>query len=155
RLAQAKSDFVSNVSHELKTPLALIRLFSESLELGRVRSPEKIGHYQKVISNESRRLTQLINNILDFSNIEAGRKEYNFIECDIAEIVEEILAGYKYHLSNLGFELSVDVEYGLPRISIDPDAISQALLNLLDNAVKYSNDVKKISVRVGLRDRFI
>ncbi len=77
-LAEAKSAFVSNVSHELKTPLSLIRLFAETLQTGRVKSPEKIQEYYRIITTETVRLTHLINNILDFSAIEAGRKEYNF-----------------------------------------------------------------------------
>jgi len=95
RLAAAKSAFVSNVSHELKTPLALIRLFAETLELGRVKSPEKAGEYHRIIHRESRRLTQLINNILDFSRIEAGRREYELADTDAAAVVEEVLQSYE------------------------------------------------------------
>ena len=79
KLSRLKSDFVANVSHELKTPLALIRLFAETLELGRVPTEEKKQQYHRIINKESRRLTQLINNILDFSRIEAGRKEYRLV----------------------------------------------------------------------------
>ena len=86
-LAEAKSAFVSNVSHELKTPIALIRLFAETLQSGRVKQPEKIQEYYRIITAESIRLTNLINNILDFSAIEAGRKEYNFAPCDLSETV--------------------------------------------------------------------
>ena len=86
-LSRLKSDFVANVSHELKTPLALIRLFAETLELGRVPSEEKARQYYRVINKESQRLTQLINNILDFSRIEAGRKEYRFAPADVGRIV--------------------------------------------------------------------
>jgi len=155
RLAQAKSTFVSNVSHELKTPLALIRLFAETLELGRVRSPEKAQEYYRIINSESRRLTQLINNILDFAKIEAGRKEYQFVDADVAEVVEEVIRSYEYQIINAGFELKTDIQRDLPLISIDRDAISQAVLNLLNNAVKYSDDVKKIAVRVRSHDRYI
>ena len=90
-LSRLKSDFVANVSHELKTPLALIRLFAETLELGRVPSEEKAQQYYRVINKESQRLTQLINNILDFSRIEAGRKEYRFAPADVGRIVDEVL----------------------------------------------------------------
>src|SRR6516165_12495688 len=86
-LARVKSDFVSNVSHELRTPLALIRLYAETLEMGRVSSQEKYHQYYSIIRKESERLTALINNILDFSRIEAGKKEYTFRETDIAELV--------------------------------------------------------------------
>ena len=114
KLAQAKSTFVSNVSHELKTPLALIRLFAETLELGRVKSTEKAQEYYRIINNESRRLTQLINNILDFSKIEAGRKEYEFQEMDVAEVVEEVIRSYEYQIVNAGFELATDIGHDLP-----------------------------------------
>jgi signal transduction histidine kinase len=155
KLAQAKSTFVSNVSHELKTPLALIRLFAETLELGRVKSTEKAQEYYRIINNESRRLTQLINNILDFSKIEAGRKEYEFEETDVAEVVEEVIRSYEYQIVNAGFELATDIGHDLPAASIDRDAISQAVLNLINNAVKYSDEDKKIAVRVRARDRFV
>ena len=89
RLAQAKSNFVSNVSHELKTPLSLLTLFSEILELGRVNSEEKKTEYYKIIRHESLRLNKVIDNILDFSKIEAGRKTYVFAEGDMAEVIDE------------------------------------------------------------------
>jgi signal transduction histidine kinase len=152
RLAQAKSAFVSNVSHELKTPLALIRLFGETLELDRVKSPEKAPEYYRIITAESRRLTQLIDNILDFSKIEAGRKQYELARCNIADVVEDVLSTYKYQLLNTGFELTADVRRDLPAALIDRDAISQVVLNLVDNAVKYSTDVKKVVVRTLERD---
>ncbi len=155
KLAEAKSTFVSNVSHELKTPLALIRLFAETLELGRIKNAEKAHEYHRIINSESRRLTQLINNILDFSKIEAGRKEYQFVESDVAEVVEEVLKSYEYQITSDGFELTTDIASDLPPASIDRDAISQAVLNLVNNAVKYSDDVKKISVRVRRRDGFV
>jgi signal transduction histidine kinase len=155
KLAQAKSTFVSNVSHELKTPLALIRLFAETLELGRVKSGEKAQEYYRIINNESRRLTQLINNILDFSKIEAGRKEYEFVESDVSEVVEEVIRSYEYQIVNSGFELNAYIEHDLPPVSIDRDAISQAVLNLINNAVKYSDESKEIAVRVRSQDRFI
>src|SRR5262249_23902839 len=151
RLAETKSAFVANVSHELKTPLALIRLFAETLELGRVESEQKAEEDYRIISNESRRLTQLIDNLLDFSKTEAGRKEYHFVEASLAQIVEDVLKTYRYQLVSSGFELSLEVERGLPPASVDRDALSQALLNLLDNAVKYSGEEKKIAVRVQQR----
>src|ERR1700758_5573953 len=90
-LAKLKSDFVSNVSHELKTPLALIRLFAETLELGRVRGPEKMQEYYSTIRKESERLTGLINNLLDFSRIEAGGKQYRFERTDLAGLVGQAI----------------------------------------------------------------
>jgi signal transduction histidine kinase len=148
RLAQAKSAFVSNVSHELKTPLSLIRLFAETLESGRVKKEEKAQEYYRIISSETRRLTQLINNILDFAAIEAGRKEYNFAPQDLTETVGEVVQNYRYVLENAGFTVKTNFDQNLPQVNIDRDAISQAVLNLLNNAVKYSGDDKHVEVSV-------
>src|ERR1043165_8124297 len=93
-LARLKSDFVSNVSHELRTPLSLIRLYAETLELGRISGPDKQQEYYQTIRKESERLSALINNILDFSRIEAGRKEYEFRETDLKELVRNTLESY-------------------------------------------------------------
>ena len=147
RLARAKSAFVSNVSHELKTPLALIRLFAETLELGRVKDPEKAREYCRIINHESGRLTQLIDNILDFSKIEAGAKDYAFARGDLGPVVEQVVSSYEFQIARAGFELRVEVERGLPEVMLDRDALSQALLNLIDNAVKYSAERKSIAVR--------
>jgi signal transduction histidine kinase len=149
RLTQAKSAFVANVSHELKTPLSLIRLFAETLELGRIRSPEKAQEYYRIINNESRRLTQLINNILDFSKIEAGRREYQFAETNLAEVIREVIKSYEYQIIGAGFELQTRIQSNLPSVSVDRDAMAQALLNLLNNAVKYSPETKRIEIKAS------
>ncbi len=154
-LAAAKSRFVSNVSHELKTPLALIRLYAETLELDRVKDEQQGKDFLRTINGETRRLTQLINNILDFSKIEAGRKEYRFVSSDVAEIVETVLRTYEYQLRDAGFEVSTRIDQGLPMVAIDAEAISQAVVNLLNNATKYSEDAKKIEVAVAARDSHI
>ncbi len=148
RLSKLKSDFVANVSHELKTPLALIRLFSETLELGRVPSEDKKQQYYRVIHKESRRLTQLINNILDFSRIEAGRREYNFRRVDVARVVDEVLDAYRFQLEQQGFALVVDLQEDVPPLEIDQEALGQALLNVVNNAVKYSADEKHVELRL-------
>ena len=145
-LARLKSDFVANVSHELKTPLALIRLFAETLELGRVSGEEKARHYHRVINNESQRLTQLINNILDFSRIEAGRKEYRLARTDLAAVVRDVVEAYRFPIEQLGFSLELHVEEDLPELSLDREAVSQALINLINNALKYSRDEKRIRI---------
>jgi signal transduction histidine kinase len=148
RLSRLKSDFVANVSHELKTPLALIRLFSETLELGRVASEEKKTQYYRVINKESHRLTQLINNILDFSRIEAGRREYRFAPADLKQIIDGVVEAYRFPIEQQGFDLRIDVPEDLPRIELDEEAIGQALINLLNNAIKYSDDEKSIGIAV-------
>jgi len=147
-LSRLKSDFVANVSHELKTPLALIRLFAETLELGRVQGQEKARQYYRVINKESQRLTALINNILDFSRIEAGRKEYRFAPADVARIVHEVLESYRFQIEQQGFTLETSVAEDIPEVSVDEEALGQALLNLVNNAIKYSRDDKRIRVEV-------
>jgi signal transduction histidine kinase len=149
KLSRLKSDFVANVSHELKTPLALIRLFAETLELGRVPTEEKKQQYHRIINKESRRLTQLINNILDFSRIEAGRKEYRLVRTDLAAVVRDVVDAYRFPIEHQGFTLDLAVAEDLPEMETDPEALSQALINLLNNAIKYSPDKKSIAVSVG------
>jgi signal transduction histidine kinase len=147
-LAHLKSDFVSNVSHELRTPLALIRLYAETLELGRITTQEKKDDYYRIIRKESERLTALINNILDFSRIEAGRKEYDFRETDIAELVRNTLDSYRYQIEQQGFDFEQSIDPGIPKVRIDREAIARALVNLVNNALKYSANEKFLGVRL-------
>jgi signal transduction histidine kinase len=147
-LARLKSDFVSNVSHELRTPLSLIRLYAETLELGRIPSPEKRQEYFQIIRKESERLTALINNILDFSRIEAGRKEYDFRETDVRELVRNTLESYRYQIEQNGFTFEEQIAEDVPAIRVDREAIARSLLNLVNNALKYSQDQKYIGVNL-------
>ena len=147
-LARLKSDFVSNVSHELRTPLALIRLYAETLELGRITTQDKKNEYYSIIRKESERLTALINNILDFSRIEAGRKEYDFRETDIAELVRNTLDSYRFQIEQQGFALEEQIDFGIPTVKVDREAIARALVNLVNNALKYSNNEKFLGVRL-------
>lgn len=147
-LARLKSDFVSNVSHELRTPLALIRLYAETLELGRIATPDKKQQYYRIIRKESERLTALINNILDFSRIEAGRKEYEFRNTDIAELVRNTLESYRYQIEQQGFAFEENIDPNLPAVPVDREAIARALVNLVNNALKYSSDEKFLGVKL-------
>src|SRR5215213_8641276 len=147
-LARLKSDFVSNVSHELRTPLALIRLYAETLELGRITTQEKKLEYYSIIRKESERLTALINNILDFSRIEAGRKEYDFRETDIAELVRNTLDSYRYQIEQQGFALEEQIDSSIPPVRVDREAIARALVNLVNNALKYSDRDKFLGVKL-------
>jgi signal transduction histidine kinase len=147
KLAKLKSDFVSNVSHELRTPLALVRLFAETLELGRV-TPDKHPEYFRIIRKESERLTALINNILDFSRIEAGRKEYDFRETDVTELVRETVDTYRYQIEEAGFTLELNLARNVPPLKVDREALARSLLNLINNAVKYSRDDKFLGVNL-------
>jgi signal transduction histidine kinase len=156
KLTQMKADFVSNVSHELRTPLASIRVLAELLNLGRVNQPDRVREYGAYIESEGRRLTQVINNILDFSRIESGRKLFQFESSDFKEVVDETLEAFAVHLKQNGFTLSYEApQNALPKVVLDPDAITLALTNLLDNAIKYSGDVKEINVSVTQSDGFV
>jgi signal transduction histidine kinase len=156
KLTQMKADFVSNVSHELRTPLASIRVLAELLNLGRVNQPDRVREYGAYIESEGRRLTQVINNILDFSRIESGRKLFQFESCDLKVVVDETLEAFTVHLKQNGFTLSYEApQTALPKVVFDPDAIALALTNLLDNAIKYSGDVKEINVSVAQSDGFV
>jgi signal transduction histidine kinase len=146
-VARLKSDFVSNVSHELRTPLSLIRLYAETLEMGRVSGPEKSQEYYTIIRKESERLSALINNILDFSRIEAGRKEYDFRETDIAELVKNTLDSYRYQIEQNGFTFEENIRE-VPPLKVDREAIARSVLNLVNNSLKYSQDRKHIAVNL-------
>ncbi|PYX23402.1 MAG: sensor histidine kinase [Acidobacteria bacterium] len=146
-LARLKSDFVSNVSHELRTPLSLIRLYAETLEMGRLTSPEKYQEYYCIIRKESERLTALINNILDFSRIEAGRKEYDFRETDLRELVRNTLDSYRYQIEQHGFTYEEKIDE-VPPVRVDREAMARSLVNLVNNALKYSQDRKFIGVNL-------
>jgi signal transduction histidine kinase len=156
RLSRMKTDFVSNVSHELRTPLSSIRVFGELLKMGRVQDEEKVRQYGDYIETESRRLTQLINNILDFSRIESGRKTYDFEQTNVADIVDSALRAFDIQLKHRGFTVSVKAPpTPLPAVFADSEAISQALINLLDNAVKYSGEAREIGVWLGRVGGFV
>ena len=150
-LARLKSDFVSNVSHELRTPLALIRLYAETLEMGRLNSQEKHQQYYQIIRKESERLSALINNILDFSRIEAGRKEYDFRETDLCELVRNTLDSYRYQIEEQGFVLEQKIE-AVPPLRVDREAMARSLVNLVNNALKYSADRKYLEVNLYRKD---
>ncbi len=151
-LAKLKSDFVSNVSHELRTPLALIRLYAETLELGRISTAGKHQQYYEIIRKESERLSSLINNILDFSRIEAGKKEYSFRETDVADLVRNTLESYRFEIEQNGFQFEQKIDNNLPPLHVDREAIARSLLNLVNNAVKYSAAEKYLGVHLYRRN---
>ncbi len=151
QLAQLKSDFVSNISHELRTPLALIRMFAETLSMGRVTSEAQRREYYQIIEQESERLTHLINNILNFSRIEAGHKAYQFQQVMLDAMVEEVLNRYRFHLQHHGFQVETELARKIPAVRADPEAVTEALLNLIDNSIKYSEEERWIRIRTGQR----
>jgi signal transduction histidine kinase len=145
-IARLKSDFVANVSHDLKTPLSLIRMFSETLELDRVPDEARRREYYAVLTRESERLTRLIDNVLDFSRIESGRQRYDIVPGPVEPVVHEVLESFRHPLAQQGFAVDVAVAPDLLDVPLDVEALKQALANLLDNAMKYSGDRRKIRV---------
>lgn len=147
RLAKLKSDFVSTVSHEFRTPLTSIRYLAELLQRGRVKEESKKQQYYESITHESERLSRLIENILDFSKIEAGMKEYEFAETDAAELCREVVSRFQEQVAPQEFTVESEISEELPKIFADREALSRALFNLMDNAVKYSGNSRKIKFR--------
>jgi signal transduction histidine kinase len=145
-IARLKSDFVANVSHDLKTPLALIRMFAETLEMDRVPDERRRREYYGVLTRESERLSRLIDNVLDFSRIESGRQRYDIAPGPVEPIVHEVVESFRHPLQQQGFTVEVALEPDLPDVPLDPDAMKQALANLVDNAMKYSADRRRLRV---------
>jgi len=154
-LVRIRSDFVSNVSHELRTPLSLIRMFAETLEMGRIQSEEKRHEYYSTILQESERLTRLVNNILNFSRMEAGKKQYQFQDVDLNEIASGVLDTYRFDLQSKGFDPIVELDARLPNIYADREALSEAVINVLDNAIKYSDKDRYLRVQSGTLEKAI
>ena len=149
RVAELKSNFVASVSHDLKTPLALIQLFAETLELGRVRTNERAQEYYRIINSEARKLTRLIENILDFSRMEAGLRPYRPAPVDLGLVAQQVVNDMSSQFNQTQFNVHVRVEPGLPHVDVDEDAVEQAIENLLANAVKYSGSARDIDVDVS------
>ncbi len=149
RMSALKSDFVANVSHELKTPLALVRMFGEMLQSGRVASEEKRREYLDIIVGESERLSSLIENVLDFAKVERGRESYEFALGDVGDAVARAANVYRYRAEREGVELKVEADESLPRARIDDRAIQLAVINLVDNALKYAKDGKLVTIRTA------
>jgi two-component system phosphate regulon sensor histidine kinase PhoR len=154
-LSQAKSEFVSNVSHEIRTPLSLIGMFAETLEMDRVKTEEKKKEYYQIIGKETARLSRIVNRILNFSQLDAGKKTFNFEPIAINALCREILDPYADHLKAKGFTFSFLGESRLPAIQGDRESVSEAIINLLDNAVKYSRDEKEIRVRTLIDHEYV
>jgi two-component system phosphate regulon sensor histidine kinase PhoR len=148
RLNRLKSDFIATVSHELKTPLSLIRMFGEMLATDRVPSPEKRQQYLDIIVRESERLTALIENVLDFARLERGRISFEFELGDLGGVVFRGVEMFRYRLVKERPRLVTEIAPDLPRTRLDERALHLLLFNLLDNAVKYASDSEDVTVRV-------
>ena len=153
-LAKLKSDFVSNVSHEIRTPLALIQMYIESLEMGRVRTKEKINEYYNVILQETQRLTGIVNKILSFSQIESGKKQFSFSELHLNDIVETVFKSFTLVLERNNFVTELNLAPDLPIIKGDKEAIADILVNLIDNSMKYSDQEKYIGIKTSWNNTY-
>jgi len=151
QLSEMRSHFVSSVSHELKTPLTSIRMFAETLRLGRFTDGKKQDEYLETIVEESERLTRLLDSVLDFSQIERGRKTYRLRKASIADVVRATVRAVEYPLKREGFDLRVEIEDDASAL-LDADAVQQALLNLVVNAMKYSGESREIDLRLSSQD---
>ncbi|MBI1849860.1 MAG: HAMP domain-containing histidine kinase [Planctomycetes bacterium] len=150
-LARKKSDFVSAVTHELKTPLSAIRMYGELLEAGWVKDRETEKRYFGTITAESERLSRLIDNVLDYARLERHEKQLKLEAGDLGEAVRRTCDVLRPHVESSGFALHVHVDEDLPRRPFDRDAIAQILVNLVDNAVKYSRDAEQKEIDVAVR----
>lgn len=148
-LAQLKSDFISNVSHEIRTPLALVSMYIETLELDRVRTEEKKKEYYSIIFNETQRLSNMVNKILNFSQIENDKRKYSYSKTNVNTVINEVLNTFKFHLAEKKFDLELALEDNIPEILADSEALADAIINLLDNAIKYSANQKFIGIKTG------
>lgn len=148
-LAQIKSDFVSNVSHELRTPLSLINMFAETLSMRRVKTEEKKQEYYEIIQHETERLSKIVNKILSFSKIESGNWKFQPVKINLNALMERIYGDYKFHLQKNGFEFVFEPSDSNIEADLDSEAVSEAVVNLIDNSAKYSSEKKKITLRTG------
>ncbi len=146
RLSELRAQFVASVSHELKTPLTAIRMFAETLQMGRCAGPDMQSEYLSTIVNECERLSRLVDGVLMFSKAEQGKKIYRFRPVHPLEAVQAAARAMECPLAQQGFRLRITAEEGLGAIQADHDALEQAILNLLSNAIKFSGDARDIEV---------
>jgi len=155
KLSRLKTDFVSLVSHELRTPLTSIRMFIETLALGRLKDPAQTQEVLQLLTRETERLSTLIERVLDWARIESGRKEYHREHLEVAQLVEATVAAFRAQRLDGGVELKVEVPADLPRVEVDRHAVEGALLNLLQNAYKYSGQDKRISLTAHVDGKWV
>jgi signal transduction histidine kinase len=148
RLAELRTQFVSSVSHELKTPLTAIRMFAESLRMGRPADPVAKAEYLDTIINESERLTRLLNNVLDFSKLERGTTQYQRTSVPLQDVLAAAARAVQYPLAQQGFELKTEIDESVQTVQADADAMHQAVLNLLSNAMKFSGSSRAIQMNL-------
>ena len=151
KMAEERSHFIAGVSHELRTPLTAIRMYAETLAMGRATSPETAKQYIETILTEGERLSRLVDNVLDFAKIEQGKRLYRFRRCSLQEVVRTAVQTLERPLAEQGFAVKMEIDDAVPDLLADSDAMIRAVLNLLSNAMKYSGKSREIEVRLGVR----
>jgi signal transduction histidine kinase len=154
-LARMKSDFVSTVSHEFKSPLTSIRQLAEMLQSGRVPSEERRQQYYDVLLEQSERLALLTDNILSLAKIEEGRAEFAFETTDIFALLSSVVSSFQERVRHEGFDIELKAQSPIPLVAVDRTALSQAITNLIDNAIKYSGDSRKVVVGASVEEQFL
>ena len=145
KLSRLKTDFVANISHELRTPLTSVRLFAETLKENRTSDPAELNEVHNLLASESERLSNLVEKLLDWSRLESGRRILNREQTTVAQILDRVQSAFRAYQLDASYD--VELEPSLPEVQVDRDAITQVVLNLLHNAVKYTGAVKKIRLR--------
>jgi len=148
--ATRRSDFVAAVSHELKTPLTSIRMYGEMLRDGLVSSEAKRDEYYTTITEESERLSRLIDNVLEFSRLEQDRRDPRLVVGQLSEAIRDAAEKLRAHIERDGFRLELDLDDNLPPVQFDRDGVTQVVFNLVDNALKYARHSERREIRIGL-----
>jgi len=151
-LSDMKSYFISSVTHELKTPLTSIKIFAELMQNSEDISNTDKNKYLEIIQYECSRLNNLINNVLDFSKIERGVKEYNFANIDLVHVIGLVMTMMQFQFERAGFKVEKDITVSNAAVNADKDAVSEVIINLLSNSMKYSDDEKYIKVSLSAQN---
>jgi signal transduction histidine kinase len=154
-ISDLKSYFVSNVSHELKSPLSSIKVFAELLALDKKLPINERIEFAQIIDGETDRLTRLIDNVLDISKIEQGAKYYQFKPSNPVEIIDDVLKSIRYQLEQYEFDVHLNIEKDIGEIEADSEALKQALANLISNVIKYSGAVKYLKIDLYRKNQFV
>jgi signal transduction histidine kinase len=152
-LNRLKTEFISTVSHELRTPMSSIQGLAEILQSGKVKDKDKREQFLNLMASESGRLSRFLHNVLDFGRIEQRLKTYQFQRTDIVTLVHEVVAVFEQTLDDQGFTPELRLPQGPLYLEVDGDAVKQALINLIDNAIKYSAEKKVLGISILDRER--
>lgn len=156
KLAKEQEQFFWHISHELKTPISLIKMYCEMLEMNVSSNPERIKEYLRIIRGEAEKTTLLVNNVLDFSNIKRNLNKLFFEEVNLWEFLKEIAKSYKFNFEREGVKFSMEKVSEFPDVYIDKNIFSLAIMNLLDNSIKYNDKKKKkILIKVGQLNNYV